>query len=99
VLNPANGEQLGMLPHASHRDLEETLASAERGFRAWRTISPFDRELVLTRAAEFMRERVDQIASTVTLEQGKPINEARLEVLGAADTVQWSAEEGRRMYG
>jgi len=99
VHNPANDESLGMLPHASGADLEEALAAADRGFRTWRGTSPYDRERILLKAAGIMRERVEHIASTMTLEQGKTVEEARLEVLSAADIVQWFAEEGRRAYG
>jgi succinate-semialdehyde dehydrogenase/glutarate-semialdehyde dehydrogenase len=99
VQNPANDQCLGMLPHASRSDLEEALTASDRGFRAWRSTSPYDRERVLLKAAAIMRERADHIASTMTLEQGKTIDEARLEVLSAADIVQWFAEEGRRAYG
>ncbi|MBV9218319.1 MAG: NAD-dependent succinate-semialdehyde dehydrogenase [Methylobacteriaceae bacterium] len=99
VRNPANGEVLGALPHASRTDLDEALAAADRGFRTWKATSPYDRERIIRKAADLLRERVDRIAPVLTLEQGKPIGEARIEVAFAADVMQWFAEEGRRAYG
>jgi succinate-semialdehyde dehydrogenase/glutarate-semialdehyde dehydrogenase len=99
VINPANGRQLGSVPHASRSDLDDALMVAERSFRVWRAITPYDRERVLLKAAELLRERVEHIAATLTMEQGKPLAEARLEVLFSADMIQWFAEEGRRAYG
>ncbi|MBV8566237.1 MAG: NAD-dependent succinate-semialdehyde dehydrogenase [Methylobacteriaceae bacterium] len=99
VRNPANGEVLGALPHASRTDLDEALAAADRSFRTWKATSPYDRERIIRKAADLLRERVDRIAPVLTLEQGKPIGEARIEVAFAADVMQWFAEEGRRAYG
>ena len=68
-------------------------------FPAWRAASVYDRAKVLKKTAELMRERADRIARTLTQEQGKPLAEARTEVLHAADTFEWFAEEGKRAYG
>jgi succinate-semialdehyde dehydrogenase/glutarate-semialdehyde dehydrogenase len=99
VLNPATGESLGDLPHATIADLDAALAAAERGFRLWRGTPAVERGRVLRRAAELMRERVAIGARVLTLEQGKPLAEAKTEILFAADVIEWFAEEGRRAYG
>ncbi|GAA4125559.1 NAD-dependent succinate-semialdehyde dehydrogenase [Aminobacter aganoensis] len=99
VTNPATNEVIGKVASAGKGDLDRALAAAERGFKAWRKVSPFDRAKVLRRAAELMRERADQIATLMTQEQGKPIGEARMEILSSADLFDWFAEEGRRTYG
>jgi succinate-semialdehyde dehydrogenase / glutarate-semialdehyde dehydrogenase len=99
VLNPATGETLAELPIATDADLERALAAAARGYARWRAISAYDRAIVLHKAAALMRERTESIARTMTLEQGKVLQEARLEVGAAADIVDWAAEEGRRAYG
>lgn len=99
VVNPATGEVLAELPHATDADLDEALAAAAAGFEIWRRTSPVDRGSVLHRAAALMRERREQIASLITLELGKPIAEARAEVDQAAGIFDWNAEEGRRAYG
>ena len=99
ILNPATGETLSQLAVATRDDLDQALAAADRGFRAWRKVSAFERSKVLRKAANLMRERADEIARIMTLEQGKPVAEAKMEVLGGADTMDWFAEEGRRAYG
>ena len=99
VINPATGESIGTLPHATNDDLDRAIAAAEKGFALWRRTSPYDRSKVLRKAADLMRERVEHIATQLTLEEGKTIGEARIEVLASADTFDWYAEEGRRSYG
>ena len=99
VLNPATEEQIGRVAHASAEDLDEALAAAARGFAAWRKVSAFDRAKVMRKAATLMRDRAEDIARLMVLEQGKPLFEARLETNAAADIIDWFAEEARRTYG
>jgi succinate-semialdehyde dehydrogenase/glutarate-semialdehyde dehydrogenase len=99
VINPATGESLGKLPLATSAELDLALQSANTAFAAWRTVSPVERGRVLRRAADLIRERVDRIASLLTLEQGKVLAEARSEVLASAEIFDWFAEECRRSYG
>lgn len=99
VLNPATGAVLGELPHATAADLDEALASSARGHEVWRRMSAVDRGRILQRAAALIQQRGEHIASLITLELGKPIAEARVEVETAAGIFAWNAEEGRRAYG
>jgi succinate-semialdehyde dehydrogenase/glutarate-semialdehyde dehydrogenase len=99
VLNPATGEAIGSHPMATKADLDEALAAADRGFKVWRKIGAFDRYKIMRKAAELIRERADTIAKIMTMEQGKPLAEAKGETMGAADTIDWFAEEARRAYG
>ena len=99
VLNPATGEVMGELACAETADLEEVAEAANRGFDVWRKISAFDRYKMMRKAAQLLRDRVETVAQLMTLEQGKPLAEARMEVLAGADTIDWFAEEGRRAYG
>jgi len=99
VFNPATEEKIGSVAHASRSDLDEALEAARRGFEIWKKTSAFDRSKVMRRAAGLMRERVEAIAKLMTLEQGKPLFEARTEVKLAADIIEWFAEEARRTYG
>lgn len=99
VLNPATGETLALLTHATTADLDAALQAAKAAFPAWRATAPAERCRILRAAATLLRERADHIARIMTLEQGKPVAEARLEILAAADTYDWYAEEGRRNYG
>lgn len=99
IVNPATGEIIGTVANAGRDDLEAALVAAESGFDIWRQVSAFDRARVLHKAAQLLRDRVEKIATIMTLEQGKPIAEARAETLGAADMIDWFAEEARRAYG
>ncbi len=99
VLNPATGEVNGLLAHAGTDDLDRALEATVRGFAAWRKVSAFDRSKVMRRAAGLLRERADDIARLMTLEQGKPLAEARMETLAGADIIELFAEEARRTYG
>ncbi|WP_439573571.1 NAD-dependent succinate-semialdehyde dehydrogenase [Phreatobacter sp.] len=99
VVNPATNQPIGRLGLASRADLDKAIAAAERGFRQWRSVSAFERGKILRKAAELVRARAEEIATILTQEQGKVIAEARLEVLSAADIIDWFAGEGQRAYG
>ncbi len=99
VINPATEEVIGTAAHAATADLDEALDAAAAGFAVWRKLSPYERSKLMRKAAELVRERADAIAELMTLEQGKPFAEARIEILGSADVIDWFAEEGRRAYG
>ncbi len=99
VLNPATGAALADLPVATAADLAEALAAADQGFRAWRAVDVETRGGILRKAAELIRARAESIATLLTMEQGKPIGEARGEVVGAASMFDFYAEEAKRAYG
>jgi succinate-semialdehyde dehydrogenase/glutarate-semialdehyde dehydrogenase len=99
IINPATEEVLGRLAHASTADLDEAVQAAAAGFAVWRKVSAYERSKIMRKAADLVRERAESIARLMTQEQGKPLPEARMEVLGAADVIEWFAEEGRRAYG
>ncbi len=99
VLNPATEEVVGTVAHAGIEDLDEALAATERGFATWRKVSAYDRSKVMRKAADLLRSRADEIGTLMTLEQGKPLPEAKMEVMAGADIIDWFAEESRRAYG
>ncbi|MGN7734723.1 NAD-dependent succinate-semialdehyde dehydrogenase [Ensifer sp. 22564] len=99
IINPATGEVIGQLPHATIADLDAALASTAKGFEIWRNTSPTKRGVILQKAADLVRERALRIAEILTMEQGKSYAEAKGEVLKAADMIEWGAQEGRRTYG
>ena len=99
VVNPATEEVIGKLAHASKADLDAALDAAAAGFAVWRKISAYERSKIMRKAADMIRERSENIARLMTIEQGKPLAEARTEILGSADVMDWFAEEGRRAYG
>ena len=99
VLNPATGEQIGTVAHAGRDDLDRALDAAAKGFEVWRKTSSVERSKVMRKAADLIRERVDHIATLMTMEQGKPFFEARGETAMSSENIEWMAEEGRRAYG
>jgi len=99
VVNPATGETIGAFAHAGKADLDRALEAAKKGFDVWRKTGAFARYQMMRKAAELLRARADAIAPVMTMEQGKPLAEAKMEVLAGADVIDWFAEEGRRAYG
>jgi len=99
VLNPATEQEIGRLPHAETSDLDDALEAAAKGFRTWSRVAPVDRAKVLLKAAALMRERQDEIAAAITTEHGKPLAQARLEVIRGCEFLEWDAGEATRTYG
>jgi len=99
VINPATEESVGKVAVAQISDLDEALDAANAAFKLWRNTPPFARYKIMRRAADLLRERADSVAKIMTIEQGKPIAEAKGETMLGADTIDWYAEEGRRAYG
>jgi succinate-semialdehyde dehydrogenase/glutarate-semialdehyde dehydrogenase len=99
VQNPATGNEIGRVAHASLKDLESAVAAAQTGFQSWRDLTAIARSKIMRTAASLLRERLESIAHLLTLEQGKPLAEAKSEILSAADITEWFADEGLRVYG
>lgn len=99
VINPADESILGTVPHATKTDLDDALDAATSGFQVWRNIAPAKRAEIIQRAAQLCRERADEDAAAITLEQGKPLAQARLEIIRGCEIIDWDATEGRRVYG
>ena len=99
VINPATEEVIGTVAHAEKADLDEALAAADKGFAIWKKVPAFERYKLMRKAAELVRSRADDIAALMTQEQGKPLPEAKMEVMAAGDIIDWFAVEGRRAYG
>jgi succinate-semialdehyde dehydrogenase / glutarate-semialdehyde dehydrogenase len=99
VLNPADESVLGGVPMASRADLDDALQAAEAGFRVWSRTAPRRRAEIMLKAAALMRERVEEIATAITMEHGKTIAQARLEVVRGCEFFEWDAGEAQRTYG
>ncbi len=99
VVDPATGDKIGEVAHATRKDLEAAVAAVEKGFKIWSQTPAFERYKIMRKAANLMRERADTIASIMTREQGKPLAEAKMETMAAADVIDWFSEEARRTYG
>ncbi|GAA5235209.1 NAD-dependent succinate-semialdehyde dehydrogenase [Verticiella sediminum] len=99
VRNPANGEVIGHVAHAGIADLDEAIRWAEQGYRTWRAMCAHERQAILRGAADLLRARASDIARLLTLEQGKPLREAEVELEAAATITEWFADEAMRRYG
>ena len=99
IENPALGMAIAEVAFAEPDDVEEAAAAAVRAFAGWKRTSAYERYGMMRKAAQLLRDRVGEIAAFMTIEQGKPLMESRLEILASADTIDWFAEEGRRAYG
>ncbi len=99
VINPATEEVVAEVAFGGRAEAKRAVAAAHRAMPDWMRRTAYERAKVLKKTAELMRDRADAIARTMTLEQGKPLAEAKGEVLHSADTFEWFAEEGKRAYG
>jgi len=99
VTNPATEEVLGEIAYGGREEARAALEAAHKAMSGWMKLTAWDRAKVLKKTADLMRERANSIARTLTLEQGKPLPEAKAEILHSADTFEWFAEEGKRAYG
>ena len=99
VINPADDCELGRVPHASLKDLDDAILSSALGFEIWKKKTAAERQEVLESAAKLLDERFNKISINLTQEMGKPLNESRIELRLAINLLRWYAEEGKRIYG
>ena len=99
VTNPATGETIGTIAWAGAIETKRAITAAQAAFKAWSATLASERAAALHRMAAVIRENADLLASMLTLEQGKPLAEAKGEILLGANYVQWFAEEARRING
>ncbi len=99
VTNPANGEVIATLPDLGATDTEKAIDAASKAMPSWRAKTAKERAAILRRWYELILEKQDELASLMTLEQGKPLAEAKGEVMYGASFVEWFAEEAKRVYG
>ena len=99
VTNPANGQTLGSVPKMGASETREAIEAANRALPAWRALTAKARANILRRWFDLMMANQDDLAQLMTLEQGKPLAEAKGEISYAASFIEWFAEEGKRVYG
>jgi succinate-semialdehyde dehydrogenase / glutarate-semialdehyde dehydrogenase len=98
-LNPATGAAAGEVPDCSAEDMRAAAAAAAAAFPDWRRRPAAARGRLIRALGQLIGERAQELAALITEEQGKPLGEARFEVMLAAEALLWFAEEGRRSYG
>uniref|UniRef100_UPI0035AD9B5F NAD-dependent succinate-semialdehyde dehydrogenase n=1 Tax=Paenirhodobacter enshiensis TaxID=1105367 RepID=UPI0035AD9B5F len=99
VTNPADGSVVGHVPSLSGAEVEALIARAAVAQKGWAALPAKDRSARLRRWFELMLANVDDLGLIMTLEQGKPLAEAKGEILYAASFIEWFAEEAKRIYG
>ena len=99
VNNPASGDIMGTVPKMGAAETRRAIEAAERAWPAWRAKTAKERAAVLRRWYELMMENQDDLAVLMTMEQGKPLAEAKGEIAYGASFIEWFAEEGKRIYG
>jgi succinate-semialdehyde dehydrogenase/glutarate-semialdehyde dehydrogenase len=99
VIDPATGEIVGQAADAAPDDVKKAIEAAHRAFPVWGGMTAKERSEILRKAYDLMVERKQELAETMTREQGKPLKEALGEVDYAADFFLWYSEEAKRIYG
>jgi len=99
IVNPATGEALGQVPELGVAETRRAIEAAHAALPGWRALTAQARAVILRRWFNLLLEHQDDLATLMTLEQGKPLAEARGEIAYAAGFLEWFAEEGRRVYG
>jgi succinate-semialdehyde dehydrogenase/glutarate-semialdehyde dehydrogenase len=99
VVNPATAEAFARVSTIDLDQLKTALSGAEAALPKWRAMTARDRGFMLHRVADEIGRRKDEIARTITLENGKPLAQSQGEVAMAEDHLRWFAEEGKRAYG
>lgn len=99
LFDPATGDVIADVPHASNADLAQALTSSMQGFKTWKAMTALQRWVIMDKAASLIESRKADIARTLTMENGKALVESIGEVQFSADATRWYAEEGKRAYG
>ena len=99
VLNPFRGEVIDTVPKATAEDVETAIASAVEGAKVMAAMQPYERYLMLRKAADMLREREAELGAIISQEEGKPLHEGRGEIGRSAQTLELSGEEAKRLGG
>ncbi|WP_372605613.1 NAD-dependent succinate-semialdehyde dehydrogenase, partial [Actibacterium sp.] len=99
VINPATGQPIGQVPVAGAEQLQQAAGFAQQGFAIWRATGAHDRAAILRKTAQLLRDRADALAHALTLEQGRPLGDTKMECMIGAEVLDWFAEEAKRTYG
>jgi succinate-semialdehyde dehydrogenase/glutarate-semialdehyde dehydrogenase len=99
VKNPATAQKLGSIPNMGAGETRRAIAAAAAALPGWRARTAKERAIIMRRWFELMIEHQDDLATTMTAEQGKPLAESKVEIAYAASFIEWFAEEAKRIYG
>ena len=99
VNNPATLEIIGKVPNFSANETKSVIEDADQAFQTWKNTTAKDRSILLKKWSDLIIKNVDDLAKIMTVEQGKPLAEAKGEILMGASYIEYYAEEGKRVYG
>src|ERR1700693_4577057 len=99
IIAPYSREVVDTVPDATAEQVEQTLAAAEKGAVAMAKLTGYERSQIINRAADIFAQRVDDLARTVSLEEGKPLSESRVEASRMPDLLRLCAFEGTQVRG
>ena len=99
VTNPATGESLGTVPKMGAAETRRAIEAANKAWPEWRAKTAKERATILRKWFDLLMENQDDLGVLMTMEQGKPLAEAKGEIAYAASFIEWFAEEGKRIYG
>jgi succinate-semialdehyde dehydrogenase/glutarate-semialdehyde dehydrogenase len=99
VINPATKQVVGRVPKGTRADADAALQAADRAFQDWKVLPTKKRSDIIKKAVAYTRQSIPEIAEALTREQGKPLSQAKDEVKGALDTIEYMAEEAHRILG
>jgi succinate-semialdehyde dehydrogenase / glutarate-semialdehyde dehydrogenase len=99
ITNPATGAVVAQVADMGAAETRRAIAAAEKALPLWRKKTPKERSAILRKWFDLMISHADDLALMMTTEQGKPLAEAKGEVVYAASFIEWFAEEGKRTYG
>lgn len=99
VNNPATGKLLGHVPNMGAAETKQAIEGAEKAFKQWRHVPAKERAQIMRRWFDLITQNKEDLATIMTLEQGKPLAESRGEIDYGASYIEWYAEEGKRAYG
>jgi succinate-semialdehyde dehydrogenase / glutarate-semialdehyde dehydrogenase len=99
IHSPANGEKIATIAKATAEDVDNAVQTAHVGFKEWSKLTAYQRESIIKKATTYVRTQADRIGMLMALEQGKPFNQSRSEIIGSCDTIDYFASEGVRVEG
>jgi succinate-semialdehyde dehydrogenase/glutarate-semialdehyde dehydrogenase len=99
IHSPANGDVVATIARATSEDVNKAVETAHIGFKEWSKLTAYQRESIIKKATAYVRTQADRIGMLMALEQGKPFNQSKSEIIGSCDTLDYFASEGVRIEG
>ena len=99
IYSPANRELIATIARATPNDINKAVETAQTGFKEWAKLTAYQRESIIKKATAYVRTQADRIGMLMALEQGKPFNQSKSEIIGSCDTLDYFASEGVRVEG